>query len=264
MGGRRDSSGTRVAPVFSALEARGSAPWLRRLLSLPEPAGALLPGELEVGSDLTCAFGHGSRKERRLAAPPSLLRWLIPRVERPAIARKEHPETASHRRLLFDRDPSKVAEAIRLIDRGIITRGWHVFEGPTAPDVVIETSRVIVVIEGKRTERGPTRDTQWMPGRHQMWRHIDAAWEVRGGRDVYGFFIVQGDQKGGIPELWRRVAEETASDAVLASSLPHRSDEERAALRRSFLGVTTWDRVVSTFGLPPSVLIPSVEPRTRK
>jgi hypothetical protein len=193
MGGKHDSSRTRVAPVFSAVEARGSEPWLSRLLWLPEPSGALLPGELEAGSDLVCAFGEGTRKEKRLASPPALL-----------------------------------------------------------------------VTEGKRTERGPTRDTQWMPGRHQMWRHIDAAWEVRGGRVVYGFFIVQDDPTGGIPEFWRQVAEETVSDAVLASSLPHRSNEERAALRRSFLGVTTWEKVVSTFGLPSSVLIPSVEPRTRK
>lgn len=38
-------------------------------------------------------------------------------------------------------------------------RGWHVLEGPTYPDVFVETRDALVVVEGKRTEAGPTTST---------------------------------------------------------------------------------------------------------
>jgi len=162
---------------------------------------------------------------------------------------------------LFDRDPETIREALDLIDRGIISRGWHVFEGPTAPDAYIATSNVVVVIEGKRTEAGPTTETTWMSGRHQIWRHIDAAWEARGTRQVFGFFVVEGDASGELPDAWREFSLATISESAITTSLPHRTPEEQAAIRRCFLGVTTWQRVVDAFGLPQSVLIDEVEPK---
>jgi hypothetical protein len=62
---------------------------------------------------------------------------------------------------------------------------------------VIETPDALIVIEGKRTESGATIDTTWLTGRHQIWRHIDAAWEIRGRRQVFGFFIVEGEDPDG-------------------------------------------------------------------
>lgn len=261
MGGRYDSSRTRVAPVFSALRTRPE-PWLAQLLRLPE-GGAAQPVFDTLGPVAECAFGGGSQREKRLPAPPSLLRLLATQVSRPAETPRWSEAAREQRNRLFDRDPDTLREALDLIDRGRLTRGWHVFEGPTAPDVYIETPHVLVVIEGKRTEAGPTVDTEWMPGRHQMWRHIDAAWERRGGREVFGFFIVEGDAAGAIPPLWSQAARATLSEAAIESSFPHRNPDERAALRRCFLGVTTWQRVTDALGLPRSVLLDAVEPRRR-
>jgi hypothetical protein len=183
-----------------------------------------------------------------------LLEWLVRHVARPQGWESSGSEADRKRDKLFDRDSATVGEALRSLATGDTSRGWHVLEGPTAPDVYIETADALIVIEGKRTEAGPTTDTTWMPGRHQMWRHIDAAWEIRGSRGVVGFFIVEGDADGSVPRHWQVAAERTWSDEVLASSLPHRTPEERAQLRRCFLGVTTWQRMVREFDLPANAL----------
>lgn len=92
-----------------------------------------------------------------------------------------------------------------------------------------------------------------MAGRYQMWRHTDAAWEVRGRRKVFGFFIVEGEG-GDVPDRWRKAAFNTRSDSAIASSLPHRSREEVAELSSCFLGVTTWGKVCGALGLDASSL----------
>lgn len=255
MGGAYDSSRTRVAPVLSALQSAGEH-WLRRLLgcvthgapdaSPVSAVGQPIPGGLH--------FGGLARKEKRLAAPPSLLKWLVRNAKAPAMMPKMSAAVRSRRQALFDRDASTIDDAIARIDAGLLTRGWHVLEGPTAPDVFIETDDALIVIEGKRTEAGPTTSTTWLPGRHQMWRHIDAAWEIRGTRQVYGFFIVEGDASGAVPHRWQMAAKDTWSDAALKSSLPHQSPAEREQLRRCFIGVTTWQQVVREFALPLSIL----------
>lgn len=163
-------------------------------------------------------------------------------------------DVARRRKALFQRDAEMIGKALAKIDQGLLTRGWHVLEGPTAPDVYIETADALIVIEGKRTEAGPTTNTTWLRGRHQMWRHIDAAWEIRGNRRVFGFFIVEGDADGAVPRHWQTAAQKTWSDEALTSSLPHRPPPEREELRRCFLGVTTWQRVVADFGLPSTIV----------
>jgi hypothetical protein len=146
-----------------------------------------------------------------------------------------------------------VAEALRLLSRPQLpSRAWYVLEGQSQPDVYLETPELLVVIEGKRTESGPTTDTTWMPVRHQMLRHLDGAWETRGNRKLVGFFIVEG--AGGpddmaVPQRWQIAAQETVAPSAIAGSLPHRSPEERHAIAAAFLGVTTWQRVCGAIGL---------------
>jgi hypothetical protein len=110
----------------------------------------------------------------------------------------------------------------------------------------------LVVIEGKRTEPDATIRTKWMAGRHQMWRHLDAAWEIRGHRTVYGMFIVESDRNAShpiVPEHWNSAARECLAPDALRSSFPHRSGDEAQAIANSFLGVTTWRHVCERFGL---------------
>lgn len=241
----RDSSKTRVAPVLDQI--RQSPNWVPRLLSLPRGAGAV-----PLGLDLTvlgCAWGD---PEPRLGAPSSLLRWLVQNV-----AREPKPNDVRHsaamRRLLRKRDPDTIQAALQALE-GEQERGpWWVLEGPTYPDALIETADALIVIEGKRTEREPTRKTTWMPIRDQMLRHMDCAWEVRGRRRVLGFYIVE-EHEGTLPAGWRTCARDTVQEDLLRASLPHRSADERASIAAGFLGVTTWQEVCREFHLDPAGL----------
>ncbi len=89
-----------------------------------------------------------------------------------------------------------------------------------------------------------------MPVRHQMLRHIDCAWEIKGRRQVIGFFIVEADgSNGAVPLFWQDQARRTISKEAVMSSLPHRGPEEQEGISRSFIGLTTWQRVCKEFGV---------------
>jgi len=177
-----------------------------------------------------------------------------------------------NRRRVVDRDAATVADALkRLAERRGSGRAWYVLEGPTQPDVYLDTEEVVVVIEGKRSEPGPTTSTDWMPVRHQMLRQLDSAWEVRQGRRIYGLFIVEAEEGTGYvaPSVWQQVADLTISEEVLKGSLPHRTPEERSEIANALLGVTTWQAVCEEFQIPSQVLIPEVfddrpEPRATR
>jgi hypothetical protein len=197
------------------------------------------------------------KRERALRPPKSLLTWLIENVENPdSRALSSNPEVARRRQRILERDPAMMAEAISSLDQTGRESAWSRFEGPTYPDVVIETPDALVLVEGKRTERGPTTHTTWMPGRHQMLRHLDAAWEIRGRRSVYGLFVVEADPNGDakVPERWTQAAAATRSKEAVKHSLPHRSMEDQAGIAAAFVGVTTWQAIVEEFGIDASVL----------
>jgi hypothetical protein len=205
--GRQDSTKTRVEPVFDELLARDETgnTWLSELVTLPARPGVVAP--VVPPAPLT-RWGWGD-EEVGLPAPRSLLAWL---VRNAALVNEEahrntSKSTREERDLLLEHDAATLDKALRLLSREPVSaRGWYVLEGVTRPDVYLESEKVIVVIEGKRTESGPTTDTTWMRIRHQMLRHLDCAWECRKGRDVFGFFIVEGDGGGSavaVPPLWQ-------------------------------------------------------------
>ena len=242
-GGRRDSSKTRVRPIFDRLSAR-SDNWIADLLALPAGGCA----DARIGSrDLSLVGGYWEPKEKKLDPPVSLLSWLI----RHATALPNRETATGPRRDLMDGRPAALQAALDALRTGREPRPWYVFEGPTSPDVFLITPDALVVIEGKRTEPAATVDTTWLKGRHQIWRHIDAAWEIRATRDVYGFFIVEGTPPldPDVPEYWSLAARECLDTRALRSSFPHRSADEVAAIARCFLGVTTWRRVCDRFGI---------------
>lgn len=126
----------------------------------------------------------------------------------------------------------------------------YIFEGPTCPDAFLVAHDALVVVEGKRTERSTTTNATWLNGRHQIWRHIDSAWEIRGKRSVYGLLIVESDSSsldGSVPEEWRKAGQACLHPGALTTSFPHRSAEEVAAISRCYLGVTTWRNVCEQF-----------------
>ena len=185
MGGKYDSSKTRVRPVFDRLWARGRD-WLPTLLSLPEfGCGRVLEGNV---LDLTLQEGFWEPSEKCLNPPVALLSYLI---RHPKLLAQKGSDIELRRKLLQG-DPNTVQLALGLLRTEAARRSWYIFEGPTYPDVYLVSHDALVVIEGKRTERGPTVKTEWLVGRHQIWRHLDAAWEIRGRREVYGFFAAGG------------------------------------------------------------------------
>jgi hypothetical protein len=189
------------------------------------------------------------------------LQWLVQNLAPPRSHGAWGGEYAKPKRLaLTQRDPNVIAEAMRLLGSDAIEseRAWYVLEGPSCPDVFLETDDLIVVIEGKRTEAGPTTGTSWMPVRHQMLRHIDAAWDIGGKRQCGGFFIVEGNPEGEVPDHWLNAARQTLQPDVLSQSLPHRSPEVRIKMADAFLGVTTWQTVCRNLAIPEAVLIDRV------
>lgn len=85
-------------------------------------------------------------------------------------------------------------------------------------------------------------------------RHIDAAWEIRGAKRVYGLLIVDEEtptfQAGG----WKTDCESTWGDKAVAESLPHRGPVERLTIAQAFIGMTTWQAVVREMGFAPDLL----------
>ena len=255
--GTYDSSRTRVAPVLDALMDRDSSAktWLLPLLRL----GSRSAGRLGVTTSALLP-GHPrwwGKNERRLDPPKALLRWLVAHASAPASDDLWGGSvTRAKRERLVARDPSTISEALRLLEGPPASRVWYVLEGRSQPDACLETDTLVVVIEGKRTERKATTLTTWMPARSQMLRHMDAAWDIRGAKRVLGLMIVEG--QGGAEavtptDYWLTQTNEQVLLPTLANSLPHRSTEELEQIADGFLGVTTWQRVCAEFriGWPP-------------
>jgi len=229
-----------VAPVFNLLKSQ-QGEWPRRLLKLAEFGSP--NSMIDDGIDLSFAEGYWGDKERGLRPPTALLEWLV-----------YHPETWAtapdndQRHRLYVGDLDTRESALAAIQKWSGGRKWFIFEGYTYPDALILTPGAIIVVEGKRTEPGPTKYTKWMANRHQIWRHIDAAWEMRDRREVFGMFIIEGE-KSCIPSAWQQAALESLSEDALRGSFPHRSPEEIAQISRCFLGACTWRRVCECFGI---------------
>ena len=256
--GKQNSSQTRVEPVFNRLidsDSTGTS-WLPRLLRLGSRAEtAAIPANIGV---LAPTHKHWwGRNERRLPPSQKLLKWLVTHIDEAAVNRSGDEGNIRDKRLLLARGDNKTtAEALGLIQAGKRGRLWHNLEGESAPDAFVETDQIILVVEGKRTERSCTSKTKWMPRRSQLLRHMDAAFEVRQDRRVLGLLIVEGaDNPPGdeASSYWKAQADEQVSEKMLADSLPHRSPEERATIASGVLGVATWERVCSEFGIawPP-------------
>lgn len=253
--GKNNSSKTRVQPLFDQLYAKDGKgrSWLPRLLQLPA-AGSSVDWPRDVDYEIVSS-GWESRipgkKEFALDPPVSLLSWLIRHPRQPVSGSlSDDPEKRRKREEWIERSPERLMEALRLLRNNPQREDWYIFEGPSQPDVYIETRNLIVVIEGKRTEPKPTTNTKWMPGRHQMLRHLDCAWEVKGQKQIIGFFIVEGlGESMDVPAMWTNFSRETISTRAIATSLPHRGPEEQAGIAAAFCGVTTWQRVCIEFDI---------------
>ena len=247
--GKKDSSLTRVKPIFDRLREVDptGVSWLNRLIMLPSLSDNSL-AKKQPQTSLT-RFGWGDN-EVSLDPPVSLLSWLIRNPRKPLSGGlSKDPIKKLKREEWINWNHERIIEGLNLLGNQNKGEDWHIFEGKTKPDVFLETDDLIVVIEGKRTESGPTTKTKWMKTRHQMLRHLDCAWEIRGKKKVTGFFIV--DHLKCNPSIsskqWMKYEQNTTSQEALSQSLPHRGPEEQEEISSCFTGVTTWQQVCSEF-----------------
>ncbi len=242
--GRKDSSQTRVAPLFDQLHKRDPSgeTWLYQLLALgsrPE-ATARIP----IRSRLIDKHPkHWGSTEASLPAPAGLLEYLVQNMDEELVSKcKDSGTVLANRESLARREQTMIDKALRSLREGKRGKTWFVLEGPSRPDALLETSEFLVCIEGKRTEAACTTHTSWMKQRSQLLRHMDAAMEKYPSKDIFGLLIVEGPADGA-REYWKAQCDAQVESDMVNASLPHRSIEQRAQLATGVLGVTTWQAV---------------------
>jgi hypothetical protein len=264
--GRFNSSITRVRPFFSALLRRDPTgnEWLRPLLgAAPRAAQALPEAVLDDPGELLPELAQTRQYADRVLgrtiplsdcfehpAPPSraFLRWLLEHPDKlrwPTVGGELHTfgaETQRLREALVDGPSADRASAQRqglaeLEHRGPAKsrRLWWAFEGFTEVDCWLETERLLVFVEGKRTEL-LSSSTDWFPQRNQLVRNLEVVGELAAGRAA-GVLLVTEDP--GV-EL---------AEAAVAASAPHLDRAAHAALYTRYLGQTTWAALADAVGI---------------
>lgn len=259
-GGLRDSSLTRVRPFFGNLitaDATGQS-WLPQLLGAMPNARAVLgdlvgePGTLLSAITTTTRNGLLGCFEFPVSPMRGLVQWFIENpdaLQWPA-SQMFSPETTRVRRALVLDDPPgsrTVAQddARRLAaTRGLDKGAWWRFEGTSRLDCVLLTDRLVLTIEGKRTEP-LSAATAWYPSRSQLVRNLEAARFLARGR-VWGSLLMSEEL---VPE-----GTDAALEQVLTASAPHLDAASRAQLHAHYLGNLTWADACATVGLPREVL----------
>jgi hypothetical protein len=256
-----NSSLTRVQPFFEQLfdrDATGGS-WLPRLFAAAPSAHSAL-GDIadEPGALIRTLLGpHPSSAAPRacfefeVPPPRRLLQWFIDHPDRirwPASRTFGEETTRMRRALLEDEPPGREAaqaDALRLIDeRSPSDRGWWRFEGSSSIDCVIATDRLVITIEGKRTEP-LSPSTDWYPARTQLVRNLEAARQLAHGRR-WGTLLMS---EALIPEgAFASVA------ASLDDAAPHLAEAEHAELQAAYLGNMTWSDACAAVSIDPKSL----------
>jgi hypothetical protein len=129
-------------------------------------------------------------------------------------------------------------------------RQWWAFEGSTEVDCCLETDKIVLVIEGKRTEH-LSESTAWYSGRNQLHRNLEAARDLAAGRE-FGVFVIG---EGEIPETALGKPE---------AGLPHLSAADRAELMTHYLGCLTWRQVCDATGVDYESLPRNIARRVKR
>jgi hypothetical protein len=266
MRGQFNSSITRVRPFFSALLARSASgeKWLAALLEnvpnhghLPErlrsAPGQLLPTLAEARPYPDRVLGRTIPLPRCFEhlAPPSraFLRWLIEHPDQMRWPERRTGErftyggeTQWRREALIEGDVAQrgalqqaaLAELKRFGPEGSL-RKWWAFEGHTEVDCWPETDRLLLFVEGKRTEP-LSASTHWYPERNQLVRNLEVVGELADGRAA-----------GVLLTTEEAVVELTAE--AIALSTPHLNEVQHARLWDRYLGQTTWRVLCDRLGV---------------
>ena len=256
-----NSSLARVQPVFDELLERRpfGDPWLQALwemssrtrpgvaMKVPSSSGTLLieeaPSEREARA--------GKVYDRPLAPPAAFLRWLLENPERmhvvdPDTFGAKSEDVRAWRRKLFSRVPTDVAlaqaEGLRQLESRLAQRGrnkWWLFEGFARVSACFVTDECVIVVEDHRPDMFAS-STQWFPQRNQLWRTVEAASELAGGKRFGVILAVNhsGRRRGCTGECRRiarrqRAAPRGVRSGGTGATLPrvHHVDRHRGALQ---------------------------------
>lgn len=262
--GVRNSSLTRVQPVINellALDGTGRR-WLQRFCDMaartrPEAKvlneyGPLLPAETPPPPRINTVF------ERVVPPPTAFLRWLIEHPERmnvtdPVSFGAKSPDAIEWRRKLLacapvEREQARAEALSELENRGAkgSSAQWWAFEGRSHIDCCLITEKLVLFIEGKRTE-ALSSSTRWFTQRSQLWRNVETASEFAREKNAAVILAVEREADG-------QAALEVA-EATLEGSYPHLEPNRRRELSEAFLGYVTWPQIVKEFELPAACLI---------
>jgi hypothetical protein len=261
--GDLNSSITRVWPFFSEVMTRPTADWLPRLLasasrsSLLPPDVLSNPGELLDGAqewtyeheETGISIELSGSFERRADPPAAFLRWLINNpceLEWPA--EKGEAKTFAgadvekmRRQLICNvggkRDAARM-QALKLLDQhGARGSGqqWWAFEGSTSVDCWLETSSLVLLVEGKRTDT-LSKSTAWFPKRNQLVRNLEVAREQASDKTCAVMMLTDSDA----PQL--------TVDAVKEGA-PHLHDQAEDLLN-AYVGGIDWATLWEKFAIP--------------
>lgn len=141
----------------------------------------------------------------------------------------------------------KFKEAKEFIDNiynheNLLPKNFFILEGKTFPDLYIETDDLIILAEGKWTEKNTTTKTTYLKNRNQMTRHIQCALEYAKGRKVYAFYIVD---EGFLKK--NTYIENKKSFKIKALDDQTIKLKNKNKILESYKGYTTWQKIESVF-----------------
>lgn len=260
----RDREMTRMRRMFDTLLDRNEAepPWIVGLwemaaltrpdVAVPPPpeAAALVASEAPSAREAR----QGTLYQRAVAPPAVFLRWLLDNpqlmdVADPTTFGAKGADSRSWRGKLFSGEPPLVSDArdegLRQLGKRLAQRGrrkWWAFEGFTRVDCCLISETVVLFVERVGADP-PSPSTVWFPQRSRLWRNVEAAQELAGGKQFGVVVAVESEADGA-------AAMDHAAD-TLPGSFPHLEGERRAELSTHLLGFVTWPEVARTFNLPP-------------
>lgn len=267
--GLHDSSLTRVQPVFQQLiqQDQSGLSWLPALMDLVTVNsyqatrisinyGPLLPELVKkrrIGGNILNYYGVETIELENCfekSIPPSerFLRWLIEHPEQltwPQGGKEQYSQRTQDKRETLiglhglQAKAAAQKEALEALDDLGIQRShtkWWAFEGSTSVDCYLETENILLLIEGKRTEK-LSESINWYPRRNQLIRILDVAQEISG-RKEYGVMVLAETQI------------EPISEKVIENSLPHLTKDEIEELMGHYLGCLLWEDVCNAVDIP--------------
>jgi hypothetical protein len=247
MGGLKDSSKTRVQPVFGAALERDhtGADWLPRLLQMAGAERALGsiardPGPLsrELLKPSTSKKSPSACFEVQVHPDRRLLAWCVEHPQSLRLPGESAKSSDQKRRALISDDPTGSRTAaqeearLAVAQKPLHASTWCRFERSTEVDCVLSTDRLVLCLEGKRLERH-SRKTTWLAARNQVARNLEAAWRIAVIHRAFAVLVC-------VEHTGDPVADPDYVREHLASASPHLFPAERDALADAYLGQLTW------------------------